>query len=1052
MKGFWKKLHRKTAVVLTTAMLFTSVVPMTGMAQNFDLGFIDDQDLGENLDGYVATASVAAKVDKSQSDSTIELASGSDIGTATVVVQTEVKVMDVATSSDAEATDSDWKAVKDEIAQVVAGNVTMKATISDADELVADYVSLDSDQLNSDGSVTVEVDAVGAGKLPEGKYAIHVAFTPEVDESGLPKGIVISSSDSAEYEITVVVKNGTVGISEIIFKDFDTGEDTENTWIYVGDKPVDLRDYCTTEFDVSDVSFRSDDPSVASIDGSILTPEGRGTAVIIAEIEEGGQIVASGKLTVAVWVMEETDEGMPPAFEIYENGTWEYTFKGRIASKDSRFTAVLKEDGTVADEETEARVKIITSEGGDNTTTVEVKGKKAGKYTLRCAWHGGVSGDLNNTTQYGYVDFTVKEASPLKDLKISFKGFHADDKVNEEGVMTTWTYRQQGLIWLSDFCTAEAPADAVVTFKSSDPDVAAIDDAGWLYPGNTGETTITATVTAKGYAPAAATLIVQVWDAKEQDNLPNMITMHEGETWTQTFAEAPSSRTKVSVYDDNTGELADKSTAEAFFSEDFKTLTVKAQAEGSYRLVYSSHKEENYTTKYEEMYIEVLGKDVNLVTSADQLILEPGESKTIDVTYSPADAQLDLDYDEAFIKAAYADGKITVTASDELEESEATRLYIWLNQGENYLTGKGLKIYIAPRQLETTTVEEALKEAVSKIDGVLTEFIPGFIPPELYKIVDEVAEIIASAPKSEIEANKEAMDQLEEKLSEAADLRIEVHDDTEIEVSGALLNLLAMGEPEGKMIVKPVEDASNASGVTLDIKLQRGSNGKNITALKVPMQLKLKVSGIDLTQKVRIRHTRENGTKEWIYPVINGEYIVFWVESYSTFAISNYTTSSGSGGGGGSSRSTSAAGVVTRDPKKGQINSLTGIITGSGAGYSNWNQDENGWKLQYADGTFVAGSMVTDEAGNTYEQVAWEMINGAWYPFGANGYVKSGLVYDAALGGTFYININTGMQTGWQQVDGAWRYFSPVSDGKRGIMLVNTTVDGYYINEEGIWK
>lgn len=96
--------------------------------------------------------------------------------------------------------------------------------------------------------------------------------------------------------------------------------------------------------------------------------------------------------------------------------------------------------------------------------------------------------------------------------------------------------------------------------------------------------------------------------------------------------------------------------------------------------------------------------------------------------------------------------------------------------------------------------------------------------------------------------------------------------------------------------------------------------------------------------------------------------------------------------------------------------------------------------------------MLTDQNGNPYEQVAWELINGAWYPFGADGYVRSGMVYDVALGGTFYVDINSGMKTGWQQVDGVWRYFNTESNGKRGIMLTDTTIDGYYIDAEGIWK
>ncbi|MDO5407297.1 MAG: LamG-like jellyroll fold domain-containing protein [Eubacteriales bacterium] len=147
--------------------------------------------------------------------------------------------------------------------------------------------------------------------------------------------------------------------------------------------------------------------------------------------------------------------------------------------------------------------------------------------------------------------------------------------------------------------------------------------------------------------------------------------------------------------------------------------------------------------------------------------------------------------------------------------------------------------------------------------------------------------------------------------------------------------------------------------------------------------------------------------------------------------------------------------VIITDAKKGQVSTETGIITGDSAGYSKWvpvaqsNQDVK-WKLVYADGTTAAGKIVKDEAGHTEEHVTWEVVNGAWYTFGADGYAKSGLVYDPALGGTFYVDINSGMKTGWQMIDGKWYYFNPVSDGKKGIMLTDTWVDGKYLDKSGV--
>ena len=164
-------------------------------------------------------------------------------------------------------------------------------------------------------------------------------------------------------------------------------------------------------------------------------------------------------------------------------------------------------------------------------------------------------------------------------------------------------------------------------------------------------------------------------------------------------------------------------------------------------------------------------------------------------------------------------------------------------------------------------------------------------------------------------------------------------------------------------------------------------------------------------------------------------------------APDNNTSGGGSSGGGGSSSGNSSTGTIVKDGKKGQVSSINGIITGSGDGYSKWIQDAAGWKLQYADGTYAAG--VTPVSGQT-EQPSWEMINGAWYAFGADGYIETGMVYDAALNGWFYIDVNAGMKTGWQEIDGVWRHFNTASDGSKGIMSVSTTIDGHDIDANGV--
>ena len=177
------------------------------------------------------------------------------------------------------------------------------------------------------------------------------------------------------------------------------------------------------------------------------------------------------------------------------------------------------------------------------------------------------------------------------------------------------------------------------------------------------------------------------------------------------------------------------------------------------------------------------------------------------------------------------------------------------------------------------------------------------------------------------------------------------------------------------------------------------------------------------------------------------------------YEITNKSSGSGSGGSSGGSGSSSSSGSTssssssvktpaTSDAKKGQVNSQTGIITGAGAGYSRWQQDEAGWKLIYADGTIARGHLAEQSDGTVVEQILWELINGRWYAFGADGNLKSGWVFDYALSGWYFVSTESGMQSGWHQdpTDGYYYYLEPTT-GK--IAAGWKAIDGkwYYFNE-----
>lgn len=186
-----------------------------------------------------------------------------------------------------------------------------------------------------------------------------------------------------------------------------------------------------------------------------------------------------------------------------------------------------------------------------------------------------------------------------------------------------------------------------------------------------------------------------------------------------------------------------------------------------------------------------------------------------------------------------------------------------------------------------------------------------------------------------------------------------------------------------------------------------------------------------------------------------------FTRNYSSSDSDDYEPETGKGSGASGSGNTAGAagridnGTITKDAIKGVISSVNGIITGATNstahdGYSHWMKDENGWWLRYNDGSYPKGTKSSGSTSDT--SYGWEQINGAWWAFDENGYMRSGWVLDAAFGGWFYVDEDHGMQTGWFFINGKWYYLNPVSDGRRGIMYAGMkTPDGWYVGEDGSW-
>ena len=102
------------------------------------------------------------------------------------------------------------------------------------------------------------------------------------------------------------------------------------------------------------------------------------------------------------------------------------------------------------------------------------------------------------------------------------------------------------------------------------------------------------------------------------------------------------------------------------------------------------------------------------------------------------------------------------------------------------------------------------------------------------------------------------------------------------------------------------------------------------------------------------------------------------------------------------------------------LNNSSSLATG-------WIQDNDNWYYLNDDGTMATG---------------WLKDKDVWYYLKDNGAMATGWIQDD--GAWYYLNDNGSMVTGWYQVGEKW-YYSYSS----GELAVNTTIDGYRVNEKG---
>lgn len=167
--------------------------------------------------------------------------------------------------------------------------------------------------------------------------------------------------------------------------------------------------------------------------------------------------------------------------------------------------------------------------------------------------------------------------------------------------------------------------------------------------------------------------------------------------------------------------------------------------------------------------------------------------------------------------------------------------------------------------------------------------------------------------------------------------------------------------------------------------------------------------------------------------------------------VSDQTTysssSSGSGGGGGGGGSHSSKTVATSGTTPAASSLPEYVVRGT------WTEaEQHKWTFRDDTRTYASewAAIYNPYADKTKGQQEYD-----WFRFDESGYMVTGWFTDVD-GNRYYLNpVSDGTQgrmvTGWYWIDGMCYYFNPVSDGTRGAMKRNCEIDGYQLNEDGIW-
>ena len=135
-----------------------------------------------------------------------------------------------------------------------------------------------------------------------------------------------------------------------------------------------------------------------------------------------------------------------------------------------------------------------------------------------------------------------------------------------------------------------------------------------------------------------------------------------------------------------------------------------------------------------------------------------------------------------------------------------------------------------------------------------------------------------------------------------------------------------------------------------------------------------------------------------------------------------------------------------------------------------WKQENGMWYFYNTDGSMATGWVQVNGSwyylnSNGSMATGWVQVNGSWYYLNSNGSMATG--WEQVDGSWYYLNDNGSMETGWLQNNSSWYYLNSNGSMKAnqwfqvggkwyyvnasGELAVNTSIDGYRVNDNGEW-